>query len=193
MSRHILPAILLIALSVEAGQIQGVRNAPATALGMQRVVELHGLWLSTGGSEGARADLREISLEGGSVLSSPGLLLVGPLVLRDVNLSRADIRFARLRNVDLGGANLSGTEFNDSDLERAMLAGADLSGADFTDANLRGAVLREANLSQAILTNADLSGADLGGALCVSRDQISPAITDSATLLPEFEDCPAEP
>ena len=190
--RQILPAILLIAQSGEAGQIQGVRNAPVTPLGMQRVVELHGLWLSSGGSEGARADLREISLEGG-VLSAQGRLLVGPLVLRDVNLSRADIRFARLRNVDLSGADLSGTEFNNSDLERAMLAGANLSGADFTDANLRGAVLKDANLSQAILTNADLSGADLGGALCVSRDQISSAIADSATLLPEFEDCSDEP
>jgi Pentapeptide repeats (8 copies) len=167
---------------------QVARNTPANPVDMQRVIALHERWLATDGAEGARADLREINLEG-NVGRGGDLLLIGGLILREVNLSRADIRFARLRHIDLGDANLTSAELNGSDLERATLDSADLTHADLRDANLRAAILTGANLADADLRNADLRGADLDGARCLTEAQIRSATTDAFTRLPRFEVC----
>lgn len=53
--------------------------------------------------------------------------------LRDADLRRAILWFARFT-----GADLTGAKFDDADLSRADFAGADLTGADFTRADLDG-------------------------------------------------------
>lgn len=77
---------------------------------------------------------------------------------------RADLRRAKLIDVDLTGEDL-----RDADLERADLRGAhlnrsNLSSAWLREARLDGADLREANLRDASLRNAVLIGIDLKGA-----------------------------
>jgi uncharacterized protein YjbI with pentapeptide repeats len=83
----------------------------------------------------------------------------------DVGTFRLDVRGAFLRRTDLSFANL----------ERA-----NLSGADFSNATLRGANLKDANLDGTILKGADLTDAKNLTALQLSR-----AILDETTKLPE--------
>lgn len=81
------------------------------------------------------------------------------VVHRQVNLSGASARNARLTNAVLVGANLQG-----ADLAYADLSAADLTLVDAGRARLVGASLRKARLNHARLTGADLSFADLAGA-----------------------------
>jgi uncharacterized protein YjbI with pentapeptide repeats len=91
-----------------------------------------------------------------------------------LSLSRANLSYLRLPEIDLhvfalAGANLTGTEltvanFLEAKLERADLGGANLRGADLRGANLRGANLAYTDLGDARLTGADLTGANLTGA-----------------------------
>ena len=85
------------------------------------------------------------------------------------NLIGADLRGAKLSNVDFSGAdlseaNLSGANLIDSNLSGANLRRADLSEANLIDSNLSGANFRHADLRNADLSRADLSRADLSNA-----------------------------
>jgi uncharacterized protein YjbI with pentapeptide repeats len=99
--------------------------------------------------------------------------------LRNANLRGIDLRSRRFYGADLSGADLSGADLRDAnmygaDLRHAYLHGADLRGANLGGANLgnaflggadlRGAALRGANLAWSYLGRADLSDADLIGA-----------------------------
>ncbi|MEH1798994.1 MAG: AAA family ATPase [Nostoc sp.] len=79
---------------------------------------------------------------------------------RQVNLSKAYLRGACLRDADLSGANLSRAFLYDANLSQAELSRANLSGADLSESKLTGA-----NLCGCDLTGADLTGCDLEGAL----------------------------
>ena len=67
-----------------------------------------------------------------------------------------DLQAAPLKHFDLRGINLTKASLERANLREALLSGADLSGA-----NLRFADLRAASLRRAILDNADLTGASL--------------------------------
>ena len=82
------------------------------------------------------------------------------IVLRDANLSGADLRGAFLRGADLSDAVLRGANLSDADLSGADLSDAVLRGADLSDADLSGADLSGADLRDAFLRGADLSDAD---------------------------------
>ena len=83
-----------------------------------------------------------------------------------------------------------------SHLEGAILIGAHMEGADFLLANLEGAFLPGAflqganlsltNLNRAILMKAHLEGADLSTAIGLTTDQLSEAIIDEKTRLPDY-------
>ena len=84
-------------------------------------------------------------------------------------MRRYDCCVIMLKNVDLSGANLGGADLIGANLSGANLSGADLSGANLSRADLSGAYLiradlRLANLSRVDLSGANLSGADLSGA-----------------------------
>jgi uncharacterized protein YjbI with pentapeptide repeats len=87
------------------------------------------------------------------------------------NLTKADLRCARLDGVDLHQANLKEADLTHAFLHDANLCGADLTkakliGTNFCrarlcDAQIRGADLHRANLDRADLTGADLTDANL--------------------------------
>ncbi len=79
-------------------------------------------------------------------------------------------------------------DFEKSDFSGANCYGANFTGAYMRDANFSNADLRKTNLRNVrgyniILKNADLRGADMYGA-DISPHQISQAITDKTTILP---------
>jgi uncharacterized protein YjbI with pentapeptide repeats len=76
-----------------------------------------------------------------------------------LDLSRADLRDAKLLGADLSSANLKG-----ADLRGTKLLGADLSDADLRGAKFGSANLSCTNLMMANLSDADLRGANLGSA-----------------------------
>lgn len=76
-------------------------------------------------------------------------------------MQRYDCCVIMLKNVDLSGANLGRTELFGADLSGADLSGVDLTGAYLFRARLIGADLREANLERADLIGTNLNGADL--------------------------------
>ncbi len=89
--------------------------------------------------------------------------------IQKANLPLADLRGARLVDVDLSGSNLVGAKFSGANLSGANLSGADLTGADLRGAILTdGAILNGANLTAANLSRAD--GKDAPGA----EDDINP-------------------
>jgi uncharacterized protein YjbI with pentapeptide repeats len=147
---------------------------------LQKILAKHAEWVKTKGEKGEKAylggaDLRKAQLSGAN--------------LRWVDLRKADLRKANLRNADLCGADLRDADlcradFIDADIRWAQLSWAYLCDADLSRANLRETYICEANLRGADLRGADLSGADLKGAI-ISGEQISTAITDSATILPD--------
>jgi len=77
--------------------------------------------------------------------------------------------------LDVQGAFLRRTN-----LSKASLRKANLSKADFSNA-----ILREADFEDAILEGTIFKGADLSGAKNLTKDQLSKAILDHTTVLPE--------
>jgi uncharacterized protein YjbI with pentapeptide repeats len=78
--------------------------------------------------------------------------------------------------VDLHGAFVRRVDLSNADLERANLAGTDATNAIFRGANLKGA-----NLKGTILR-----GADLRDARDLTWEQLSEAIIDETTKLPDY-------
>jgi uncharacterized protein YjbI with pentapeptide repeats len=78
--------------------------------------------------------------------------------------------------VDLHGAFMRRVDLSNADLERANLAGTDAANASF-----RGANLKDANLKGAILR-----GADLRDAKNLTWEQLSEAVIDETTMLPDY-------
>lgn len=96
-------------------------------------------------------------------------------LLRDVDLSGADIEYTDLSGADLSYSDLSEADLDFADLSGAALYKTDLSGADLRGtADLSGADLESADLSDASLNYADLSGATLYRADLSGAD-LSPA------------------
>lgn len=77
--------------------------------------------------------------------------------------------------LDVRGAYLRRTDLSSANLERA-----NLSRADFTNASFRGA-----NFKDAVLDETILRGADLTGAKNLTLAQLTKAIVDETTRLPE--------
>jgi uncharacterized protein YjbI with pentapeptide repeats len=102
-----------------------------------------------------------------------GAQLIGPKNPA-VELSGADLMYAKLQeaflpyanlsDVNLHEANLRDSNLHGANLQDAILYGADLQGASLQEADLQGADLQEANLSWARLSAANLQGANLQGA-----------------------------
>jgi uncharacterized protein YjbI with pentapeptide repeats len=70
-----------------------------------------------------------------------------------------------------------------TDLSGASLRGANMTGADATNAVFRGADFEGARLERTILR-----GADLTGAKNLTVEQLSSAIIDELTVLPDYID-----
>ncbi len=121
-----------------------------------------------------------------------------PLLLGyGVNLSGADLSWAKLAGLDLRSANLRGASLVCTDLTGCNLAFADLSGANAAGADLRGANLLGAMTEETVLIGADLRGATFdqrtvrGAYLC---DELAPGyltrlgVTDPSEVIERPDD-----
>ncbi len=86
------------------------------------------------------------------------------------DLSKSDLKGARLQGFDLSVTDLSGANLQGADLRGVILREAYPLGADLSEANLSGADLRNCYLSGANLSGANLQGADLSGANLLSAN-----------------------
>ena len=103
---------------------------------LKEVLAAHQKWISTGGNEGTRADLRNAILQ------------------------ETDLHGANLQSADMQNAKLSVADLMQANLRLANLRGADLWMADMKDADLQGTELQGANLSEATnLTQAQINSA----------------------------------
>ena len=86
--------------------------------------------------------------------------LLGELFVR-ADMSRTNLSYAPLQELDFGHANLSNSNLSGADLRETNLVGASLQGANLNFVTLQSASLRVANLQLADLLFADLSHAEL--------------------------------
>jgi len=100
-------------------------------------------------------------------------------VLRNMDLSVADLTLAQLSGADLYGAKLAETDLSAANLSDANLTVANLSGANLQEAILQGANLRAANLRRANFSGAKLSGVNFGGANLEGANLSGATLTDS--------------
>jgi pentapeptide repeat protein len=101
-------------------------------------------------------------------------------------LTRVFLTGADLCSADLRGLDLSKTILTGANLRKALLQQSDLTNASFLNADLRSAGLSGANL-----TAAEFIGANLKQAYGLTAAQLSHALFDSSTKLPdELEDDP---
>lgn len=103
-----------------------------------------------------------------------------------VNLREAQLWQAKLAGASLGRANLSEASLWKADLEGAYLWKANLEGANLTEANLEQANLEGSNLKGANLQQTNLINADLRKVVGLTRQQLSKAICDDTTQLPDY-------
>ena len=89
---------------------------------------------------------------------------------------RAKAKDERRFVLDIHGAFVRRTDLSHANLERANLAGADATNA----------VFRGANFKDAILTGTILKGADLRETKNLTWEQLSQAVIDDSTLLPDY-------
>lgn len=90
-----------------------------------------------------------------------------------------------LRGVNFDGAAMSGANFNMSDLTGADFSYGKVDGANFDAADLGGARFDYTDVSGASFVGADLRGADLSKAIGLTATQLSYALYDTATKLPD--------
>jgi uncharacterized protein YjbI with pentapeptide repeats len=120
---------------------------------LESVLDAHRKWLESDGKEGVRADLSRVDLRGAKL---------GAIDLRKARLQRTDFRYADLREADFREADLKRAKFRRAKLESAKLQGAKLRDAMFYEADLTDADLTDSkrlfaeNLAGAILTGAKL-------------------------------------
>jgi hypothetical protein len=106
-----------------------------------------------------------------------------------------DLSETYLKGVDFSGhweyvlfmnANMNNSDFIFVHLEGAELEGAYLMEADFSYAFMEEAVLKGAHMEGARLNGTKLQGANLSNATGLTRDQLSEAIIDEKTILPDY-------
>ncbi|WP_295615576.1 pentapeptide repeat-containing protein [Chamaesiphon sp. GL140_3_metabinner_50] len=103
-----------------------------------------------------------------------------------VNFRQAQLWQAKLAGASLGRANLSDASLWQADLEGAYLWKANLEGANLSEANLEQANLEGSNLKGANLLQTNLINADLRKVVGLTRQQLSQAICDETTQLPDY-------
>ena len=128
---------------------------------LKDILDLHELFLTTGGKEGERADLEGANLEDVNLEDA---------CLQDAYLIGVSLKYANLTDANLIGANLASANLEDADLIGACLEGASLRYANLKCACLYNACLKDANLEGANLEGANLEGAYLKCAYLVGAN-----------------------
>lgn len=99
--------------------------SPSDLLEVAEALDQHRLWVESGGTQGARADL-----SGARLVDAD---------LTGANLQGAQLQKANLRGADLSMANLRNANLVEADLRETNLLGTEFSGANLMGANLYGA------------------------------------------------------
>ncbi|GGF66294.1 hypothetical protein GCM10011332_20440 [Terasakiella brassicae] len=157
---------------------------------LDECLDLHKLWVNSGGRDGLRANRPHSDFRGQSIMEVDFTKAILPQsnfeavnctssVFRKADLSGSTFKDALLSSADLRVSRLTRADMRNARLDRANMLGTDLSGA-----NLEGASLRGVNLSGANLHRANLCGVNLSSVQGLIREQIRRAITDSSTRLP---------
>ncbi len=157
---------------------------------LDECLDLHKLWVNSGGRDGLRANRPHSDFRGQSIMEVDFTKAILPqsnfeavnctsAVFRKADLSGSTFKDALLSSADLRVSRLTRADMRNARLDRANMLGTDLAGA-----NLEGASLRGVNLSGANLHRANLRGVNLTSVQGLIREQIRRAITDSSTRLP---------
>jgi len=157
---------------------------------LDECLDLHKLWVNSGGRDGLRANRPHSDFRGQSIMEVDFTKAILPqsnfeavnctsAVFRKADLSGSTFKDALLSSADLRVSRLTRADMRNARLDRANMLGTDLSGA-----NLEGASLRGVNLSGANLHRANLCGVNLTSVQGLIHEQIRRAITDSGTRLP---------
>lgn len=149
-----------------------------------KVANLQGAKLFLANLQGAKlgkANLQGTGLIGANLQQSN---------LNGANLQQANLNAAKLQNTEVFFANLSEASLREADLCGANLMGTNLQMAILHEANLCGANLMGANLSGTNLSDVKLDGAILTGAKNLEPHQITMAVGDITTRLPENVELP---
>ncbi len=117
---------------------------------LDKIIELHAVWLTAEVAGGMLADLSNMDLKG--------------LSLKNKNLSHIDFSNSDLSGVDMSHSDLSNSDLSKTDLSGSDMSYSNLSMADLSDANLTSAVLSGANLHCADMSSANLSEVKIDGA-----------------------------
>lgn len=130
---------------------------------------------------------RQIELRGSNLRAADlnGVKLPGADLWK-VNLCEAQLWHAQLAGASLGRANLRDASLWQANLEGAYLWKVNLQGANLTEANLAQANLEESNLKDANLHQTNLISADLRKVVGLTHSQLSSAICDETTQLPDY-------
>lgn len=110
--------------------------------------------------------------------------------LNGANVQQANLNAAKLQQAEIFFANLSEASLREADLGGANLIGTNFQNAILHEANLCGANLMAANLHQANFCDVKLEGAILTGVKNLEPHQITMALGDRTTRLPENVDTP---
>jgi uncharacterized protein YjbI with pentapeptide repeats len=108
------------------------------------------------------------------------------------NLTECKLQFSNLTGADLGEANLTKSKLQEACLQSANMQNCNLSGAGMLESNLQytnleNSLLEGAQFNEDTLFNqTNLKGANLLSATGLSTTQLSQAITDKQTQLPDY-------
>ncbi|MDZ8053502.1 MAG: pentapeptide repeat-containing protein [Aulosira sp. ZfuVER01] len=149
-----------------------------------KVANLSGAKLFLANLQGAKLGKANLQLTGLIGANLQGANLNG------ANLQGANLNAAKLQQTEIFFANLSEASLAEADLHRANLIGANLSRAILYEANLHGANLMGANFSGTNLCDVKLEGAILTGAKNLELQQITAAVGDRTTRLPDYVEAP---
>jgi uncharacterized protein YjbI with pentapeptide repeats len=106
--------------------------------------------------------------------------------LNTAHMEEAVLQRAHLEKSDLSGAFLERADLSEAHLEKANLSRAHLENVLLYGAYLKRAKLKMAHLESAYLEGAHLEGTDLLRATGLTRNQLSVAILDDKTRLPDY-------
>ena len=123
---------------------------------LKELIESHKKWLSDG-EIGEQLVLKNTDLSHANLI---GVNLIGAN-LEGVDLIGADLENANLKNANLKGADLTYANLRCANLRYADLKNTDLRYVNLENANLENASLRYGNLKNANLKNTNLEGANL--------------------------------
>ncbi|MBD6619400.1 low-complexity protein [Komarekiella sp. 'clone 1'] len=171
--------------SLRAANLQGANLYKANLQqATLKVANLSGAKLFLANLQGAKLGKANLHLTGLIGANLNGANLNG------ADLSGANLNAAKLKQTDVYFANLSEASLTEADLYQANFIGANLQRANLYQANLTRSNLMGANLSGANLGDVKLEGAVLTGAKNLELHQITMALGDRTTRLPDYMEPP---